>query len=70
MFLQEFIWRISFAGDSATCPCGDPRAIQALIPHSDLRLTAQRYTDTAGLALTDAVAKLPDFVLTEKSVHK
>jgi integrase len=40
----------------------DPRTIQELMRHGDLRLTTQRYTDTAGLAMNDAVRRLPAFV--------
>ena len=29
--------------------------------HGDLRLTSQRYTDAAGLAMNDAVRRLPAF---------
>ena len=42
----------------------NPRVIQELMRHGDLRLTSQRYTDTAGLAMNDAVGKLPGFNLT------
>jgi integrase len=43
----------------------DPRTIQELMRHGDLRLTSQRYTDTAGLAMNDAVRRLPSFVSPE-----
>ncbi len=39
----------------------NPRVIQELMRHGDLRLTSQRYTDTAGLAMNDAVGRLPSF---------
>ncbi len=38
--------------------------------HGDLRLTSQRYTDTAGLAMNDAVGRLPAFDLTAGGMHK
>jgi integrase len=43
----------------------NPRVIQELMRHGDLRLTSQRYTDTAGLAMNDAVGKLPSADLTK-----
>jgi integrase len=43
----------------------DPRTIQELMRHGDLRLTSQRYTDTAGLAMNDAVRRLPAFASPE-----
>lgn len=41
----------------------NPRVIQELMRHSDLKMT-DRYTDTAGLAMNDAVGKLPSFPAT------
>lgn len=42
----------------------DIRVIQLLMRHADIQLTAKRYTDTAGLAVNDAVTRLPGFNLT------
>jgi len=37
----------------------NPRVIQELMRHGDLQQTTRRYTDKAGLAMNDAVGKLP-----------
>ncbi len=42
----------------------NPRVIQELMRHGDLKQTSKRYTDTAGLAMNVAVGKLPTFDLT------
>ena len=50
--------RVTFCMDAGEV-CDDPRVVQALMRHSDIRLTMKVYTDASLLPTAAAVAKLP-----------
>ncbi len=49
--------RMTF-GPNLTVSGASPRVVMELMRHSDIKLTMKIYTDTAPLALSDAIGKL------------